>query len=108
MRHTTYHGCPNWTTGGCACIDLVGGSAGTWGGVERRKYADRRAQRAEGGALKGALAEAFCNMDENGDPVGAQPEPGWETGYAAGLRTAYRTLKAHGIPLPSQSMNDSP
>ncbi len=31
--------------------------------------------------------------DENGDPVGAQPEPGWETGFAAGVRLCYRILK---------------
>ena len=33
-------------------------------------------------------------LDENGDNVcGAEPLPGWETGYCAGLRTAYRALK---------------
>src|SRR3990167_305025 len=33
-------------------------------------------------------------VDENGDGVsGADPLPGWETGYCAGIRTAYRALK---------------
>ena len=37
-------------------------------------------------------------LDDNGDNTcGAEPLPGWETGYCAGLRTAYRTLK-HATP----------
>ena len=57
--------------------------------------------------IQEAFAAAFCNMDENGDPVGAQPEGPWETGYAAGLRTVYRTLKARGIALPSSQPQDT-
>ena len=34
-------------------------------------------------------------LDENGDSTcGVEPLAGWETGYCAGLRTAYRILKA--------------
>lgn len=57
--------------------------------------------RPEEQRIQEAFAAAFCNMDENGDPVGAEPEGPWETGYAAGLRTVYRMLKARGITLPS-------
>ncbi len=33
-------------------------------------------------------------LDDNGDSFfGVAPLPGWETGYCAGLRTAYRALK---------------
>ena len=56
--------------------------------------------------ISDVLAVIFCNMDANGDPVGAQPEPGWEEGYAAGLRYVYRRLKSSGIPLPSVSEMD--
>ena len=50
-------------------------------------------------------------VDENGDNAcGAEPMAGWETGYCAGLRTAYRALaqqinaagkadQEHGVPL---------
>ena len=57
--------------------------------------------------IQEAFAAAFCNMDENGDPVGAKPDGPWETGYAAGLRTVYRTLKARGIALPSSQPQDT-
>ena len=41
-----------------------------------------------------AVLRRELQLDENGDNVcGADPLPGWETGYCAGLRTAYRTLK---------------
>ena len=33
------------------------------------------------------------SIDKNGDPVGAEPDVGWETGYAAGIRCFYRTLR---------------
>ena len=33
------------------------------------------------------------SIDKNGDPVGAQPDAGWETGYAAGIRCFYRILR---------------
>lgn len=39
-----------------------------------------------------------CCVDENGDPVGAQPENGWENGYAAGVRHVYRILNDAVIP----------
>lgn len=47
-----------------------------------------------------AFQVIFHNMDSNGDPIGAQPETPWETGYAAGLRYAYRVLKERGVDLP--------
>ena len=43
-----------------------------------------------------ALLRHELQLDENGDSnCGVQPLPGWETGYCAGLRTAYRALKGH-------------
>ena len=33
------------------------------------------------------------SIDKNGDPVGAKPDVGWETGYAAGIRCFYRILR---------------
>ena len=62
----------------------------------------RAALRADGGVAKvrEALETVFCNMDEHGDPVGAQPESEWEKGYAAGLRHVYRVLKGRGFDLP--------
>ena len=54
-----------------------------------------------------ALEVVFSHMDENGDPVGAQPETSWEQGYCDGLRYAYRVLKQHGVPLPASHMNHS-
>lgn len=57
--------------------------------------------------LLSALEVVFSHMDENGDPVGAQPETSWEQGYCDGLRYAYRVLKQHGVPLPASHMNHS-
>lgn len=40
------------------------------------------------------LLRAELKLDENGDNAcGVEPGPGWENGYCAGLRTAYRTIK---------------
>ena len=50
--------------------------------------------------LSEALDTVFCNLDANGDPVGAQPETPWEVGYSAGLRHVYRVLKQRGFRLP--------
>ena len=52
-------------------------------------------------AVAEALGTVFCNMDADGDPVGAQPETDWEKGYAAGLRHVYRVLKQRGFVLPA-------
>ena len=41
-----------------------------------------------------AKLRAMNNIDENGDPLpNGLPEPGWETGCAAGTRMVYRQLK---------------
>ena len=53
--------------------------------------------------LAEALDTVLCNMDANGDPVGAKPENDWEKGYAAGLRHVYRVLKGRGFNLPVAS-----
>lgn len=37
-------------------------------------------------------------VDTNGDPFGAQPLAGWETGYAAGIRCFYRVLRDRYTP----------
>lgn len=55
-----------------------------------------------------AFGVIFHNLDANGDPVGAQPQDGWEKGYCAGLRFAYRTLKARGVALPVTQPQRSP
>jgi len=39
-------------------------------------------------------------VDENGDPVGVEPETQWEVGYAAGVRCIYRFLKKAAGPCP--------
>lgn len=62
--------------------------------------AERRAQREGMSANEVVLSEKFMaqmrknySIDKNGDPVGAKPNAGWETGYAAGIRCFYRTLR---------------
>ena len=51
-----------------------------------------------------AFLRAELNVDEDGDPVGAQPEAGWETGYCSGIRHVYRALKGNAAPqLPSET-----
>src|SRR3990167_8990006 len=41
-----------------------------------------------------AVLRSRLRLDENGDDAnGIKPQPGWETGYCAGIRTAYRVLK---------------
>ena len=45
-----------------------------------------------------AFLRAELNVDEDGDPVGAQPEAGWETGYCSGIRHVYRALKGNAAP----------
>ena len=41
-----------------------------------------------------AFLRITLQLDENGDnDCGAAPQEGWETGYCAGLRAAYRALK---------------
>lgn len=50
-----------------------------------------------------ALIRKECAVDDNGDPVGAQPEQGWETGYCAGVRTVYRLIKQRAAPLASEA-----
>ncbi len=57
--------------------------------------------------LSKALETIFHNVDENGDPIGAQPETPWEKGYCAGLRFAYRVLKSRGIALPPSTPQGS-
>ena len=43
-------------------------------------------------------------VDENGDPaLDALPAPGWETGYAAGIRSIYLLLKES---LPTEEQKD--
>ena len=43
-------------------------------------------------------------VDENGDPSpDALPSPGWETGYAAGIRSIYLFLKES---LPTEKQKD--
>lgn len=58
---------------------------------EEAKIGAPRSETAEPDLL--AQLRKECSIDEYGDPVGAQPERGWETGYAAGIRTIYRILK---------------
>lgn len=43
------------------------------------------------------------SVDDNGDPVGAKPDIGWETGYAAGVRCVYRFLKSARDAVPSET-----
>lgn len=48
-----------------------------------------------------AWARKEFAVDTNGDPFGAQPEAGWETGYAAGIRCFYRVLRDRYSASPS-------
>ena len=57
----------------------------------------------EAALMADVLRVIFWNTDENGDPVGAQPESQWEEGYAAGIRYVYRVMKGRGVPLPQES-----
>jgi hypothetical protein len=45
-----------------------------------------------------AYLRAELKVDENGDPVGAQPSTVWEDGYCAGVRYVYRILKIVAPP----------
>ena len=45
-----------------------------------------------------AYLRAELKVDENGDPVGAQPSTVWENGYCAGVRYVYRILKIVAPP----------
>ena len=56
--------------------------------------------RPEAALMTDVLRVIFWNTDENGDPVGAQPETQWEQGYAAGIRYVYRVMKGRGVQLP--------
>lgn len=67
----------------------------------------RDSVRPEVEAIKEALGVIFHNVDTNGDPVGAQPKGPWETGYCAGIRFAYRTLKARGVVIQSPPQSRS-
>ena len=66
----------------------------------RLEAAERRVEREGMSAEEMVLSEKFMaqmrknySIDKNGDPVGAKPDAGWETGYAAGIRCFYRTLR---------------
>ena len=48
------------------------------------------------GAVLAFIRKEFA-ADDNGEPVGALPPPGWETGYCAGIRSIYLALKETAI-----------
>ena len=70
----------------------------------------RTAPRSDTAPFNEAMAflRQELQLDHNGDNAsGAAPLAGWETGYCAGLRTAYRALKNHkkAAPLSPKSEN---
>ena len=82
-----------WLRSGNYALPLLNRASQIIKGLE-----EELARRSDTAAPNFEAALAFLRrdlqIDENGDNAsGAAPQPGWETGYCAGIRTAYRALK---------------